>query len=144
MLFVAPGRVGPPPVPLPSSLATPSRRTLNRIGHWGGLRLQRLLLGVRPPRAARRKAPFRGGPHGPADEAESIATIHAALDAGFTLLDTGDYYAAGHNELLIREALTGRNRDHVVISVKFGLLRASDGAIVGVDGRPAAVKSSLA
>jgi aryl-alcohol dehydrogenase-like predicted oxidoreductase len=72
--------------------------------------------------------------YGPADEAESIATIHAALDAGITLLDTGDYYAAGHNELLIREALRGRDRGGVVISVKFGLLRAPDGQIVGVDG----------
>jgi len=82
--------------------------------------------------------------YGPADEAESIATIHAALDAGITLLDTGDYYAAGHNELLIARALQGRNRDQVGISVKFGLLRAPGGQVVGVDGRPAAVKSSLA
>jgi len=82
--------------------------------------------------------------YGPADEAESIATIDAALDAGITLLDTGDYYAAGHNELLIREALRGRDRSSVVISVKFGLLRALDGQIVGIDGRPAAVKSALA
>jgi aryl-alcohol dehydrogenase-like predicted oxidoreductase len=59
-------------------------------------------------------------------------------------LDTGDYYAAGHNELLIREALRGRDRGGVAISVKFGLLRAPDGQIVGIDGRPAAVKSSLA
>ena len=58
--------------------------------------------------------------YGPADEAESIATIHAALDAGVTLLDTGDYYGMGHNELLIREALQGRARDEAVISVKFG------------------------
>jgi aryl-alcohol dehydrogenase-like predicted oxidoreductase len=82
--------------------------------------------------------------YGPAVEAESIATIHAALDAGVTLLDTGDYYAAGHNELLIREALHGRDREGVAISVKFGLQRAPDGAVVGIDGRPAAVKSSLA
>jgi len=82
--------------------------------------------------------------YGPADEAKSIATIHAALDAGVTLLDTGDYYGMGHNELLLREALRGRDRGGVVLSVKFGLLRAPDGAIVGIDGRPAAVKSSLA
>jgi aryl-alcohol dehydrogenase-like predicted oxidoreductase len=81
--------------------------------------------------------------YGPADEAESIATIHAALDAGVTLLDTGDYYAAGHNELLIREALRGRDRERVAISVKFGLMRGPDGGVVGIDGRPAA-KSSLA
>ncbi len=82
--------------------------------------------------------------YGPADEAESIATIRAALDAGITLVDTGDYYAAGHNELLIGRALEGTDRDQVVISVKFGLLRAPDGSVVGIDGRPAAVKSALA
>ena len=82
--------------------------------------------------------------YGAADDTESIATIHAALDAGVTLLDTGDYYAAGHNELLIGRALRGRDRDGVAISVKFGLMRAPDGAVVGVDGRSAAVKNSLA
>jgi aryl-alcohol dehydrogenase-like predicted oxidoreductase len=82
--------------------------------------------------------------YGPAGEAESIATIRAALDAGVTLLDTGDYYAAGHNELLIREALRGRKREQAVVSVKFGLMRGPDGAIVGNDLRPAAVKTFLA
>jgi aryl-alcohol dehydrogenase-like predicted oxidoreductase len=82
--------------------------------------------------------------YGPADEAESIATIQAAVDAGITLLDTGDYYAAGHNELLIREALRGRNREQAVVSVKFGLMRGPDGSIVGNDLRPAAVKTFLA
>jgi aryl-alcohol dehydrogenase-like predicted oxidoreductase len=81
--------------------------------------------------------------YGPTDDAESIATIHAALDAGITLLDTGDYYAAGHNELLIGQALRGRDRDAVAISVKSGLMRAPDGAVVGIDGRPAAVKNFL-
>jgi pyridoxine 4-dehydrogenase len=61
--------------------------------------------------------------YGPADRSESIATIHAALDAGITLLDTGDFYGMGHNEMLIREALAGRNGDGVVISLKFGALR---------------------
>ena len=61
--------------------------------------------------------------YGPADRGESIATIHAALDAGINLLDTGDFYGMGHNEMLISEALAGRNRDSVVISVKFGALR---------------------
>ena len=61
--------------------------------------------------------------YGPADRSESIATIHAALEAGITLLDTGDFYGMGHNEMLIREALVGRNRDNVQISVKFGALR---------------------
>ncbi len=82
--------------------------------------------------------------YGPADEAESVATIHAALDAGVTLLDTGDYYGMGHNELLIRDALKGRNRSQVVISVKCGALRDPKGNWLGIDGRPAAVKTSLA
>jgi aryl-alcohol dehydrogenase-like predicted oxidoreductase len=78
--------------------------------------------------------------YGPADESESIATIHAALDAGVRLLDTGDYYAAGHNELLIGRALGGR-RDKAVLSVKFGALRGPDGSWIGMDTRPAAVKN---
>ncbi|MFI6290873.1 aldo/keto reductase [Nonomuraea sp. NPDC050790] len=82
--------------------------------------------------------------YGPADEDESIATIRAALDAGITLLDTGDFYGMGHNELLIREALKGRDRDAVQISVKFGAQRDYDGNWLGYDGRPQAVKTSLA
>ncbi|MCF2532394.1 aldo/keto reductase [Yinghuangia soli] len=82
--------------------------------------------------------------YGPADRGESIATIHAALDAGIDLLDTGDFYGMGHNELLIAEALRGRDRDGVHISVKFGALRDADGGFAGYDGRPAAVKNSLA
>jgi pyridoxine 4-dehydrogenase len=82
--------------------------------------------------------------YGPADETESIATIHAALDAGVTLLDTGDFYGMGHNEMLIRRALQGRGRERVVISVKFGAQRGPDGAWLGYDARPAAVKSALA
>jgi aryl-alcohol dehydrogenase-like predicted oxidoreductase len=82
--------------------------------------------------------------YGAADEAESIATIHAALDAGVTLLDTGDFYGMGHNELLLREALRGRNRDNAVISVKFGALRDAAGGWNGIDVRPAAIKNFLA
>jgi aryl-alcohol dehydrogenase-like predicted oxidoreductase len=82
--------------------------------------------------------------YGPADEAEGIATIHAALDAGITLLDTGDFYGMGHNELLIRTALHGRARDQTLISVKFGALRDPKGGWTGSDGRPAAVKNFLA
>ncbi|MFF4879210.1 aldo/keto reductase [Micromonospora sp. NPDC000668] len=82
--------------------------------------------------------------YGAADEAESIATIHAALDAGITLLDTGDFYGMGHNELLLRDALRGRNRDNAVISVKFGALRDADGGWNGIDVRPAAIKNFLA
>lgn len=82
--------------------------------------------------------------YGPADRAESIATIHAALDAGITLLDTGDFYGMGHNELLLHEALAGRKREDVFIAVKFGALRSPDGNFIGFDGRPAAVKTFLA
>ncbi|HET7659593.1 MAG TPA: aldo/keto reductase [Oryzihumus sp.] len=82
--------------------------------------------------------------YGPADEAEGIATIHAALDAGVSLIDTGDFYASGHNEMLIGRALKGRDRDQVALSVKFGALRGPDRSWLGVDGRPAAVKSALA
>lgn len=84
------------------------------------------------------------GAYGPADRSESIATIHAALDAGVTLVDTGDFYGQGHNELLIAEALKGRSRDDVILSVKFGGLRSPDGQWQGFDCRPAAVKSFLA
>jgi aryl-alcohol dehydrogenase-like predicted oxidoreductase len=84
------------------------------------------------------------GMYGPAERSESIATIHAALDAGITLIDTGDFYGSGHNELLIGEALARRDRDAVAISVKFGALRDPAGAWVGYDARPAAVKNSLA
>jgi aryl-alcohol dehydrogenase-like predicted oxidoreductase len=82
--------------------------------------------------------------YGPTDRNESIATIHAALDAGVTLLDTGDFYGMGHNELLLREALQGRAREQVVISVKFGALRDPAGNWSGIDGRPAAIKNFLA
>jgi aryl-alcohol dehydrogenase-like predicted oxidoreductase len=82
--------------------------------------------------------------YGPADEAECVATIRAALDAGVTLLDTGDFYGMGRNELLIRRALEGRPREEVAISVKFGAMRGPDGAWHGYDARPAAVKSFLA
>jgi aryl-alcohol dehydrogenase-like predicted oxidoreductase len=82
--------------------------------------------------------------YGPADETESIATIHAAIDAGITLLDTGDFYGMGHNEMLIGRALKGRPRDRVLLSVKFGALRTPTGAWSGYDSRPAAVKNFAA
>jgi aryl-alcohol dehydrogenase-like predicted oxidoreductase len=84
------------------------------------------------------------GMYGPAERAESIATIHAALEAGITLLDTGDFYGMGHNEMLIAEALRGRARDNALISVKFGALRDAGGGWLGYDARPAAVKTFLA
>jgi aryl-alcohol dehydrogenase-like predicted oxidoreductase len=82
--------------------------------------------------------------YGPADEAESVATIHAALDAGITLLDSGDFYGMGHNEMLLRDALRGRDRDQVTISVKFGALRDPDGGWNGADTRPVAIKNFAA
>jgi pyridoxine 4-dehydrogenase len=82
--------------------------------------------------------------YGPADRAESIATIHAALDSGATLIDTGDFYGAGHNEMLISEALRSQPRDDYVLSVKFGALRDPGGGFIGYDARPEAVKNALA
>jgi aryl-alcohol dehydrogenase-like predicted oxidoreductase len=84
------------------------------------------------------------GMYGPADEAESIATIHAAVAAGVTLLDTGDFYGMGHNEMLLGRALKSLDRDRVQISVKFGAQRGPDGSWLGYDARPAAVKTALA
>ncbi len=83
------------------------------------------------------------GMYGPSDRAESIATVHAALEAGINLLDTGDFYGAGHNELLICEALKGRKREDAILSVKFGGLRDPAGGWTGFDARPQAVKNFL-
>jgi aryl-alcohol dehydrogenase-like predicted oxidoreductase len=83
------------------------------------------------------------GIYGAADDSESLATIRAALDAGVTLIDTGDFYGMGHNEMLIREALAGK-RERAFLSVKFGALRDPAGAWGGNDGRPQAVKNFLA
>jgi aryl-alcohol dehydrogenase-like predicted oxidoreductase len=84
------------------------------------------------------------GMYGPADRKESIATLHAAVDAGITLLDTGDFYGMGHNELLIGEALGTMSRERIVLSVKFGALRDPAGAWSGHDMRPKALKNFLA
>ena len=84
------------------------------------------------------------GSYGPVDDEESIATIHAALDAGVTLLDTGDFYGMGHNEMLIRAALNARERGEALISVKFGALRGPDNRFAGNDARPDAVRNFLA
>src|SRR5580765_882179 len=81
--------------------------------------------------------------YGATDDAESIATIHTALDRGVTLIDTGDFYGMGHNEMLIGRALRDR-RDRALLSVKLGALRAPDGSWLGFDARPAAVKNFLA
>jgi aryl-alcohol dehydrogenase-like predicted oxidoreductase len=85
---------------------------------------------------------FSGG-YGPVNDADSIATVHAALDAGVNYLDTGDFYGAGQNEMLLRDALKSK-RDKAFIAVKFGALRGPDGAWHGSDNRPAAVKNFLA
>jgi aryl-alcohol dehydrogenase-like predicted oxidoreductase len=84
------------------------------------------------------------GMYGPADEAESVATIRAAVDSGINYLDTGDFYGMGHNEMLIGRALKEIPRDEVLIGVKFGALRSPKGDWVGYDARPAAVKNFLA
>jgi aryl-alcohol dehydrogenase-like predicted oxidoreductase len=84
------------------------------------------------------------GMYGPPDRRESLATIRAALDAGVTLIDTGDFYGMGHNEMLIGEALKGVPRDHVIVSVKFGALRDPADGWSGNDGRPDSVKNFLA
>ncbi len=84
------------------------------------------------------------GLYGHADETESIATIHAALDAGINLFDTGDFYGMGHNEMLLKRALVGEPRHSYFLSVKFGGLRSPNGAFIGFDGRPVATKNFLA
>jgi aryl-alcohol dehydrogenase-like predicted oxidoreductase len=82
------------------------------------------------------------GMYGASDETESIATIHAAVDAGVNLIDTGDFYGMGHNEMLIGRAL-GKRRDEVLLSVKMGAQRAPDGSWIGHDARPGTVKTML-
>jgi aryl-alcohol dehydrogenase-like predicted oxidoreductase len=81
--------------------------------------------------------------YGPADEKESVATIHAAMEAGITLLDTGDFYGMGHNETVLREALKGGKREKAFIQVKYGAQRGPDGAFIGFDASPAATKTAL-
>jgi aryl-alcohol dehydrogenase-like predicted oxidoreductase len=109
-------------------------------------RMESIPLGSGGPQVSRVGLGLMGmsGIYGPADEAESIATIHAALDAGITLLDTGDFYGMGHNEMLLREALRGTDRGSLFIQVKFGGQRDPRGAFIGHDASPVAVKNSLA
>jgi aryl-alcohol dehydrogenase-like predicted oxidoreductase len=82
--------------------------------------------------------------YGPADEVESTATIHAALEAGITLIDTGDFYGMGHNEMLIGDALKGSKRDKAILSVKYGAQRGADGAFLGFASDPASTKTAIA
>jgi aryl-alcohol dehydrogenase-like predicted oxidoreductase len=114
-------------------MTTFSNETRIRLGHQGPTGVAPLGLGCMG------MSPI----YGASDETESIATLHAALDAGVNLIDTGDFYGSGHNEALLGSALKGR-RDRALLSVKFGALRAPDGGWSGVDGRPAAVKNFLA
>jgi aryl-alcohol dehydrogenase-like predicted oxidoreductase len=86
----------------------------------------------------------KAGFYGDSDEAENIATIHAALERGINLFDTGDFYGIGRNEMLVGQALRGAKRDRALLSVKFGALRGPDGAFHGYDARPVAVKNFLA
>jgi aryl-alcohol dehydrogenase-like predicted oxidoreductase len=108
--------------------------------------METVALGRGGPQVSRAGLGLMGmsGIYGPADEAESIATIRAALDAGITLLDTGDFYGMGHNELLLRDALRGVDRSSVFIQVKFGGQRDPRGAFIGHDASPVSVKNSLA
>ena len=82
--------------------------------------------------------------YGPADRGQALATLADARAAGITLLDTGDFYGMGHNEMLVGEALAQAPRDQAIVSVKFGAQRGPDGAWLGYDARPVAVKSALA
>lgn len=84
------------------------------------------------------------GMYGPADRTESIATIHAAFDAGINLIDTGDFYGMGHNEMLIAEAIRGRSRDSYRLSVKYGAMRGPDGGWLGFDSHPRSTRNFLA
>jgi aryl-alcohol dehydrogenase-like predicted oxidoreductase len=110
-----------------------------------GERMQTRTLGATGPAVSALGLGAMGmsGAYGEADRAESIATVHAALENGVTLIDTGDFYAMGHNELLIAESLRGRDRDSYQLSVKFGMLRGPGPEFGGMDGRPEAVKNFL-
>jgi aryl-alcohol dehydrogenase-like predicted oxidoreductase len=109
-------------------------------------RMELIPLGSGGPQVSRVGLGLMGmsGIYGPADETESIGTIRAALDAGITLLDTGDFYGMGHNEMLLRDALRGVDRGSVFIQVKFGGQRDPRGAFIGHDASPNMVKTSLA
>ena len=103
--------------------------------------MNKRMLGLNGPKVSASGQGYMGMSdlYGPADRSESIATIHNAIDEGITLFDTGDFYGMGQNELLIKEALRGRKRKNILLSVKFGALRDPAGNWIGIDGRPQAV-----
>jgi aryl-alcohol dehydrogenase-like predicted oxidoreductase len=109
------------------------------------MRMQMVALGRLGPQVSRIGLGCMGMSdfYGRADERESIATIHAALDHGVTLLDTGDFYGMGHNEMLVGRALADQPRAQVLLSVKFGAMRGPNGAFVGFDARPQAIRNFL-
>src|SRR4051794_36627368 len=100
--------------------------------------------GPRVPAIGLGCAPMSPGTYAPATDDGGVATIRAAIDAGITLIDTGDFYGNGHNEWLIRQALRAGDREKIVISDKFGGLRDPAGRFVGIDARPEYLKSALA
>src|ERR1700688_4363763 len=108
--------------------------------------MQKLSLGRNGPTvsAFARGCTGMSGGYGPADEKESIATIHAAMEAGITMIDTADFYGMGQNEMLVREALKGGKRERAFLAVKFGSMRGPDLKILGDDARPNATKNYLA
>ncbi len=107
--------------------------------------MQTLLLGRNGPAVSEVGLGCMGmaGGYGPADDGESIATIHAALDAGVTFLDAGDFYGHGHTEMLLRDALKGGRRERAFVAIKFGAQRSPGGPFLGDDGRPSSVKNFL-
>ena len=112
---------------------------------WGRMSMPLTPLGAAGPEVSRVGLGCMGmsDVYGHSDEDESIATIHEAIDRGINLIDTGDFYGMGHNEMLISRALAGGRREKVLIQVKFGGQRSPDGAFLGFDGSPAATKNAL-
>src|SRR5690554_5874326 len=108
--------------------------------------MEQVQLGAAGPRVSRLGLGCMGmsDVYGPSDRGESWATLAMAAERGITLLDTGDFYAMGHNEMLIGEALRTLDRERLTLSVKFGGMRGPDGHFLGFDGRPAAVKNFAA
>ena len=133
--FIAPMKTAPPGKTGQRAAMTNSKSLPKRILGSSGIAVSEIGLGCMG---------MSPGVYGPADEAEALATVRAAVDAGITLIDTGDFYGMGHNEMLIRRALENVPRSQVIISVKFGSIRDPAGLFIGHDGRPQSVKNFLA